>query len=235
MKANYLLILGCVGASLWTWNLLGNNGSQGFVDQNLVFSYDNLQAGRFWTLVTAIFVHGSPVHLLGNMLFLFVFGNTLEKQIGSNAHLVVFFTGGLTAFLLSVPFFPPNEGMIGASAAIFTLAAAVMLTRPLKFSWLFLAPQGLIAIVYFMYNAFAVTNPGLLGQFGQGYDPSVAYVAHIIGFVAGIPFGIAFSQQWKKNVLITIGLLGAYLAILTVISFFLGGQAGSPVLSLLGL
>lgn len=224
-----------MGASLWTWSLQGTNPNQGFIEQNLVFSYDNLQAGRVWTLVTAIFVHGSIAHLLGNMLFLFVFGNTLEKQIGSNAHLAVFFTGGLTAFLLSVPFFPPNEGMIGASAAIFTLAAAVMLTRPLKFSWLFLAPQGLIAIIYFMYNAFAISNPSLLGEFGQTYDPTVAYVAHIIGFSAGIPFGIAFSPHWKKNMVITLGLLGAYLAILTVISFFVGGQSGTPVLGLLGL
>ena len=203
-----------------------------FVEQNLVFSYNNLEAGRFWTLLTAIFVHGSPIHLLGNMLFLFVFGNTLEKTVGSHAHLVVFFTGGLTAFLLSIPFFPANTGMIGASAAIFTLAAAVMLTRPLKFSWLFLAPQGLIAIVYFMYNAFAVANPSLLGQ---GYDPSVAYVAHIIGFVAGIPFGIAFTGHWKKNAVITLGLLGAYLGILFVISLFFGGQAGTPILSMLGI
>ena len=230
LRSNYLLILGCIGASLWTWSLLPNSPS--FVEQNLVFSYNNLQAGRLWTLVTALFVHGSPIHLLGNMIFLFVFGNTLEKTIGSHAHMVVFFTGGLTAFLLSIPFFPADTGMIEASAAIFTLAAAVMLTRPLKFSWLFLAPQGLIAIVYFMYNAFAVANPGLLGQ---SYDPSVAYVAHIIGFVTGIPFGIAFAKQWKKNALITLGLLGAYLAILFVISLFFGSQTGTPILGMLGL
>ena len=230
MKSNYLLILGCVGASLWTWSL--TQQSPMFVQQNLVFSYDNLEAGRFWTLVTALFVHGSIIHLAGNMLFLFVFGNTFEKTVGSHAHLVVFFTGGLTAFLLSIPFFPADTGMIGASAAIFTLAAAVMLTRPLKFSWLFLAPQGLIAIVYFMYNAFAVANPTVLGQ---GYDPSVAYVAHIIGFVAGIPFGMAFSNQWKKNALVTMGLLGAYLGILFVISLFFGSQTGTPILSMLGI
>src|SRR5881296_2028477 len=86
LSSNYLLILGCIGASLWTWSLLPNSPS--FVEQNLVFSYNNLQAGRLWTLVTALFVHGSPIHLLGNMIFLFVFGNTLEKTIGSHARLL---------------------------------------------------------------------------------------------------------------------------------------------------
>jgi membrane associated rhomboid family serine protease len=50
----------------------------------------------------------------------------------------------------------------------------------------------------------------------RGYDPHVAYIAHIIGFLVGIPFGIRLSRQWKKNFLLTLLLLAAYLAILQV-------------------
>src|SRR3989442_4830226 len=114
LRSNYLLILGCIGASLWTWSLLPNSPS--FVEQNLVFSYDNLQAGRLWTLVNALFVHGSPIHLLGNMIFLFVYDNTLEKTIGSHAHIAVFSIHGPTAFMLSIPFFTADTRMIGTSA-----------------------------------------------------------------------------------------------------------------------
>ncbi len=225
MRINYLLILGCVAASLWAWNQ-----DPGFVDQNLVFSQDNLLAGRVWTLFTALFVHASPVHLFGNMLFLFVFGNTLEKMIGRNNHLFVFFLGGFTAFLLSMPFFTPDTGMLGASAAIFTLAACVMLMKPLKFSWLFLAPQGLVAIIYFVYNAVLVYDPTLIP--GLGYDPSIAYIAHIIGFTVGVPFGIAWSPQWKKNALITLGLLGIYVAVLVVAIMLFGlSPSGIPLTS----
>jgi len=217
------LILGCIAASLWAWNQDPN-----FVGQNLVFSQDNLMAGRVWTLVTALFVHASPLHLFGNMLFLFVFGNTLEKMIGRNYHLIVFFLGGLTAFLLSMLFFTPDTGMLGASAAIFTLAACVMLMKPLKFSWLFLAPQGLVAIIYFVYNAVLVYDPTLIP--GLGYDPSVAYIAHIIGFTFGVPFGISWSPQWKKNILITLGLLGIYGAVLLVAVLVLGlSPSGLPL------
>jgi membrane associated rhomboid family serine protease len=54
-----------------------------------------------------------------------------------------------------------------------------------------------------------------------GYDPQVAYIAHIIGFVTGIPFGIAWSHNWRKNFLITLVLLGIYGAILKMVEGFL--------------
>jgi len=160
--------------------------------------------------VTALFVHANVLHLFGNMLFLFVFGNTLENTVGSRTHAAIFFTGGLSAFVLSLLFMPRGAGMLGASAAIFTVAACVMLVRPLKFSWLFLAPQGLVALIYFVYNVIVVSHPSLI----RGYDPHVAYVAHIIGFLAGLPFGIALSDHWKRNLLLTLLIFAVYLAIL---------------------
>jgi membrane associated rhomboid family serine protease len=206
MRTNYLLILSCIAASLWAWQQ-----PPAFAERNLIFSAANLLHGRPWTLLPALFVHASPLHLFGNMVFLFVFGNTLEKNVGAAKHLMVFFTGGVLAFLLSIPFMPRGAGMLGASAAIFTVAACVMLVSPLKFSWLFLAPQGLVAIIYFVYNVAVVYDPSRI----PGYDHNVAYVAHIIGFVAGIPFGIAVSVNWKKNLLITLALFGIYLAIIS--------------------
>lgn len=207
MKANYLLILACIGASFWAWQQ-----SPTFAQQNLVFSYNNLLHGRIWTVLTALFVHASPVHLIGNMLFLFVFGNTLEKTVGARNLLLIFLTGGLIAFLLSPPFMPRASGLLGASAAIFTLAACVMLVRPLKFSWLFFAPQGLVALLYFIYNIVVVVHPSRI----HGYDAHVAYVAHIIGFLVGLPFGIALSSHWKRNLLLTLLIFAVYLAILNV-------------------
>ena len=144
------------------------------------------------------------------MIFLLVFGGTLQRCIGPGSYLIVFLGGGLMAFLLSLPFFAPATGMVGASGAIFAVAACVMLVKPLKFSWLFLAPQGLVAIIYFLYNVIVVYDPTLV----VGYDPQVGYVPHIIGFVAGIAFGIAWSRDWKKNLLITMVLLALYIIIL---------------------
>jgi membrane associated rhomboid family serine protease len=209
LRINSLLILGCIVASFWGWQQ-----DPKFVEQNILFSFNNLKNGRFLTLLTALFVHGSVLHLFGNMLFLFVFGGTLERSIRTGKYLMVFLTGGVGGFLLSVPFVAPSAGMLGASAAIFTVAACVMLVRPLKFSWLFLAPQGLVAVLYFLYNALVIYDPKVI----PGYDPQVGYIAHVIGFAIGIPFGIAWSREWKKNFLITLVLLGIYVTILTIVA-----------------
>lgn len=217
LRVNYLLILACIGLSLWAWQPSVNPN---FLDTNFVFSWNNLLAGRVWTLVTALFLHASPEHLFGNMLFLFVFGNTLEKMIGKDFYLAVFFIGGFTSFLLppALGIYPPDTGMLGASAAIFTLAACVMLMNPLKFSFLFMAPQGLVAIAYFLYNVALVYDTSLIA----GYNPQVAYIAHVIGFTVGIPFGISWSKRWPHNLLITLGMFGIYLAILAVLAVFFG-------------
>ena len=206
LKINSLLILACIAASIWAWQQ-----DPALAERNLIFSLGNFENGRVWTLVVALFVHANVFHLVGNMLFLFVFGNTLEKSVGAEKLLVIFFTGGLLSFILSPAFLPRDTGMLGASAAIFALAGSVMLIRPLKFSWLFLAPQGLIAIIYFIYNVVLVYEKSRI----PGYDPQVAYVAHIIGFITGIPFGIALSNRWKLNFLITLLLLAIYLAIVS--------------------
>ena len=163
-------------------------------------------------MVTAIFVHTGIIHLLGNMIFLYVFGNTLESVTNSKKKmLAAFFTGGILSFPLSIPFFPPDASFVGASAAIFTLAAVVMLLKPLRFSWLLLMPVGMVAIVYFLYNAVAVY---------LHLQSNVAYVSHVIGFLLGVPFGIAWSPNWKKNLLISLILLMIYFAALYLITQF---------------
>jgi rhomboid family protein len=200
------LILACIVVSFWAWQQ-----DPVFAQHNLIFSLANLKSGRIWTLLAALFVHASILHLFGNMLFLFVFGATLEKTIGRGRLLAIFFTGGIVSFILGAAFMPRATGMLGASAAIFALAGCVMLVNPLKFSWLFLAPQGLVAILYFIYNVVVVYDVSRI----PGYDPHVAYIAHIIGFLTGLPFGIALSAHWKRNLFITLLLLGAYVAIVS--------------------
>jgi len=205
MRATNVLILVCVVVTLYAlyW------ADPVTVENNLVFSLKNLQEGRVWTLVTAVFVHASLIHLLGNMIFLYVFGNTLESVTNSKRMLTVFFVGGILSFPLSLPFFPPNSTFVGASAAIFTLAAVVMLLKPLRFSWLLLMPVGMVAIVYFLYNALAVYF---------NLQSNVAYVSHVIGFSLGIPFGIAWSPNWKKNLAISLVLLLVYFVALYLIT-----------------
>ena len=207
MRVTNVLILLCILVSLYSWT-----ADPASVERNLAFGLSNLMEGRVWTLVTAVFVHANLIHLLGNMIFLYVFGNTLESVTTSKRMVTAFFLGGILSFPLSIPFFPQDATFVGASAAIFTLTAVVMLIKPLRFSWLLLMPVGLVAVLYFLYNGLAVY------YHVQG---GVAYVSHVIGFSIGVPMGIAWSPQWKRNFLISVGLVGAYFVLLYLITTYL--------------
>jgi len=215
MKKNYLLILLCILVSVFAWTIEDQN----IVEQFLMFSGDNFFEGNVWTPVTALFVHGDLAHLIGNMFFLYVFGNTLEDVVGAKKTMAVFFFGGISSFLLSLLFYRPDVLMIGASAAIFTVTAAVMLTKPLKFSMLFMLPVGLVAIIYFVYNLIAVYYE---------VGGNVAYASHIIGFILGIPFGMALSPKWARNLLITMALLILYVAVTLALRTFFSFSLPGP-------
>jgi membrane associated rhomboid family serine protease len=195
-----LVVLACVAVSLLYWL----PGAGDLMNDYLAFSGAHLLQGRIWTVFTGLFLHADVVHLAGNMIFLYVFGNTLENELKAKKTLLAFFVGGTLAFLLGVFFYDPSALLIGASAAIFTLTAVVMLVKPLKFSIIFLMPQGLVAIIYFAYNVLAVYI---------GEQSNIAYISHIIGFLIGVPLGAAWTKNLAKNLLITIGLFLIYLAI----------------------
>lgn len=172
----------------------------------LAFSTNNLLEGKVWTLVTALYVHASPLHLFGNMLFLFIFGTALEKEVGATRTIGLFFLGGILTFLIGIPFYPMSTGLIGASAAIFTLSAAIMLIHPTKLTIVIL-PVGLVAILFFLLNVYDVST---------GAAGNVAYISHVIGFLIGVPFGAKWSKTPLRNLGITILMLLAFLLIILI-------------------
>ncbi len=170
----------------------------------LAFSTNNLLQGRVWTLATSLFLHADITHLVGNMLFLYVFGNTLEREVGAGKTMLAFFAGGILTLLVGMVFYSPDAYLVGASAAIFTLTAVVLLVKPLKFSFVFLMPLGLLTLVYIMYNVIAVYT---------GIEGNVAYWSHVIGFAIGLPMGAVWTKNLARNLLITLGLLFLYVLI----------------------
>ena len=203
MRKINIVIVACILISLVFWL-----SDPDVLVEWLAFSGVNLLNGRVWTLVSSLFLHGDILHLVGNMLFLYIFGNTIEEEMGATKTLGAFFVGGIITFPLSLLFYDWATPLIGASAAIFTLAAIVMLIKPLKLSIFLFLPQGLVAILYFVYNALAVYS---------GTEGNVAYVAHIIGFAIGVPFGLAWSKNWLKNLLISIALLIGYIIVVSIL------------------
>ncbi|MEM4246470.1 MAG: rhomboid family intramembrane serine protease [Candidatus Bathyarchaeia archaeon] len=209
LKATLTLMLVAVVLSMAVWS-----AGAGGAASALTYSYANLLEGKVWTLLTSLFIHASLLHLLGNLLFLFVFGSAVEGELGAPKMLGGFFLGGALSFVLSSAFYPSETAMVGASAAIFTLAAVATLVKPLRFSWILLSPIGLVAIVYFLYNALAVYGRVL---------SEVSYIGHLIGFAVGFALGAAWSRRWRVNLLIAVALLVAYFAAFKLIMWLLGG------------
>ena len=210
MRATVLLVIICFIAY-----------PAGIKDSDLLaFSYASLvQRHAWWTLITALLIHGSLLHLLGNMLFLLLFGNALEREIGPGRLLVCFFAGGIISLLCSFFFYNPNEQIVGASGSICTIIGLLMIYNPWKISFLlnfFPMPMGVAALTYLAVNFFMAFSP-------QNTDgPHTAYQLHIVGFLVGIAFGVLWNEDWKKNLLISIlSFIGFYI-ILGVLLYYLG-------------
>ena len=137
------------------------------------------------TLLTYAFIHGDFWHLLGNMLFLFVFGDNVEDSLGHIRYLLFFClcaVGAGLAFYLSVP--GSESPLIGASGAIAGVVAAYLILHPHAKIWVLI-----LARIPLRISALWVLGFWLLFQLyglltaGEGDD--IAYWAHIGGFVSG--------------------------------------------------
>ena len=216
-KLTYFLIIACMIVFLFEIFYALQNGS--FGDENFKnaleklfndygFSLQNLLSGRYWTLMTSVFLHADPEHLIMNMLALFFFGRVVEMGLGRKKFLLIFITSaiiGNIAFLIS-SFFIGSLGnsVIGASAAIFGLMGTAMLVKPLEFvfyPYLIPVPLILVAVLYTLSNigSFLLVASSL-------EESNISYIAHIGGLASGMLFGFR-EEKSKKGFAILLFLL----------------------------
>ncbi len=151
------------------------------------------------TLLTSMFLHGSLFHLLGNMLYLWIFGNNIEDYLGSIRFIFFYLLVGLAASLTQIAFSPNSRvPMIGASGAIAGVLGAYLLLFPgarvmtLVFLFVFIRVIPIpAAYVLGFWFAAQVLNIGLGG--------GVAWFAHIGGFLAGIALVRAISRRRRRR------------------------------------
>ncbi len=216
MRINTLLIFLCIITTLGVSYL-------DIKPEMVAYSYNNLTVNHaWWTLVTSLFMHGGLLHLGGNVLFMILFGYPLDKFIGKFKFALSFLLGGVSCFLICNFFYPPYELMVGASGAICTFIAMLMLYNPWKLSLLlvgFPMPLGVAGLSYILFNYFMAMQPVDASKTSM----HTAYYAHIIGFVMGILFSIFWNPDWKKNLLVCILMFVLYYAVLLyIINHFIG-------------
>jgi membrane associated rhomboid family serine protease len=160
------------------------------------------QPATWETAFTAMFLHANLLHIAGNMIFLGVFGCTLEDRIGRPRFLAFYLLGGLAALALQVAAGPdsatPTLGASGAIAAVlgayivlFARARVLTLIALVVFFTVAELPAWLVIGLWFLFDA-------LLGAFGVatpfGGGAGVAYYAHIGGFAFGLLAAAAFAR-----------------------------------------
>ncbi len=157
----------------------------------------------YGTLITSMFMHGGWAHLLGNMLYLWIFGDNIENRVGHSRYLIFYLVCGLIASLSHVfatAAMSPQNMLIpslGASGAISGVLGGYILLFP-KQQISVLAGRGIIKVPAFValgvWIVFQVVSSiGMLGDEGQG--GGVAYAAHIGGFIAGLLLVKLFDRQ----------------------------------------
>lgn len=152
-------------------------------------------AGDFITIFTSMFMHGSWMHLGGNMLYLWIFGDNVEDRLGKLKFLIFYLLSGIAATFSQFIFFPqsnlPNVGASGAIAGV--LGAYILFFPGQKVKVLvgrqIVAMQSLVVIgLWFFLQLMSGA-----GTFYSTEDTGgVAYMAHIGGFVAGLAVAILF-------------------------------------------
>ncbi|MEA2448465.1 MAG: hypothetical protein QOG63_397, partial [Thermoleophilaceae bacterium] len=142
------------------------------------------------TIFTAMFMHGGLLHIAGNMLFLWIFGNNVEDSMGRLKFLLFYLTGGVVATLAQYVM-GPNQVVptLGASGAIAAVLGGYALLYP---------RARVVTLVFIVFFVTIITLPALLvlglwfllqlldagaHQLGSG---GVAYFAHIGGFIFGL-------------------------------------------------
>jgi membrane associated rhomboid family serine protease len=151
----------------------------------------NITSGHHWiTLLTAMFLHGGWLHILGNMVFLWAFGPEIEDSMGRLRYLGFYLAGGLVSMLAQVGFSlgstVPN---LGASGAIAAVMGAFLVTYPrdrirsLLIIFIFVTvtriPAALLIGVWFLIQLFNV------GSVATAQTGGVAYLAHVAGAIFG--------------------------------------------------
>ena len=152
------------------------------------------------TLLTSMFMHGSWMHIIGNMIFLWAFGPAMEDAMGHGRFLFFYLAGGITAMLAQV-LGDPNSLIpcLGASGAIAAVMGAFIVTYPrdrirtLLFLFIFVRitfiPAALLIGFWFLTQ---LLNFGVIAESHTG---GVAYLAHIAGFVFGTVLGRLFVNE----------------------------------------
>jgi len=155
---------------------------------------------RLYTVFTSMFLHGGFLHIFGNMLFLWIFGDNIE-DLGRGKFLLIYFGSGIIAGLAQGLWEPGSTiPMIGASGAISGVLGAYIVLYPRARVHTLVGYFGVVMIPAVAFLGFWFVLQVLSASYTLvGASSGVAYLAHIGGFVAGVLMILPVRRAMKKR------------------------------------
>jgi len=180
----YSISLGARGFQLFTIQF-------GYIPVEFVSGLEltpQLAASAYLTPFTSMFMHGGWLHLIGNMLFLWIYGNNVEDYFGPVKFLLFYIVSGLAAIALYTLFGPSSQvPLVGASGAIAGVMGAYIVLHPRAritvlviffFIQFVVLPAKVVLGIWFVYQL-------LMSMIGSATGGGVAWMAHVGGFAFG--------------------------------------------------
>jgi membrane associated rhomboid family serine protease len=185
--------------------LLELMGGEPFVRQWALVPADIVAGHHLITIITAMFLHGGWMHIIGNMIFLWAFGPEVEDAMGRLRYLVFYSLSGTVAFLAQIAATPHSTvPSLGASGAIAGVMGAFLVTYPtdqirsLVFFGIFFRisfiPAALLIGFWFLIQLF-----NQIGSVADVQGGGVAYVAHVSGCIFGAISARPFEHSLRSR------------------------------------
>jgi rhomboid protease GluP len=152
----------------------------------------------WWTFITSMFMHGSIIHILCNMVTLYYMGMLIERLFGTLRFLVIYFVSGIAGGLFYVAFnmLAGTAGSaIGASGALFGLFSAYGVMLLIEYRKPVLLPQSISRAQLSSFVGLIIVNILI------SLSPGIAWEAHLGGLIAGAIIGAAFYSQLRRRML----------------------------------
>jgi membrane associated rhomboid family serine protease len=163
--------------------------AMGFIPARLLGEVEGVAGAReAWvTLFTSMFLHGSLMHIGGNMLYLWVFGDNIENDLGRGRFVVLYLLSGLVAALAQMAVDPASTiPMVGASGAISGVLGAYLILHPRQPITVLVPSFGITRMPALVVLGMWFGYQLLYGLVADASGGGVAFWAHIGGFVAGV-------------------------------------------------
>lgn len=177
---------------------------EGLYDRLFIWSPSDLFSGQFVALLGSLFMHADVLHLVSNMIALFIFGRVVEKHFHVSKTALIYFGSGLIAHIFTTIIYliqSQNIGGLGASGAIMGLVSTAILIKPFYISFNALVP---LPIMVLGWLAIIADVTGIMSAANDG----IGHLAHLGGFLA-IACIVFFldkkeKEQLKKGLLINV-------------------------------